>query len=164
MEADNNQVFNSEYNQQLIDDNYIEQYRISLESIEKVSEKRQNANSYFLTINTGICIAFSYLFSKDYPEQFKALNWIIPIAGILLSYFWLKLVKSYRQLNTAKFEVLHKIEKKLPIFLYTSEWKVLGEGKNKDKYTPLTSLEKLIPICFIIIYIATIICFIISLI
>lgn len=132
---------------------YLEQYKCYLEYIDKVSDRRQSANSFFLTLNTGVCAVLGFAFSKDSAAELKWLLWILPIAGIFSSYFWGRLVTSYRQLNTGKFAVLHLLEKHLPIAPYKAEWIAMGEGKDKSLYTPLTHLEVWIPRLFILMYI-----------
>jgi hypothetical protein len=146
-------ILNQNYDINKGDNLLVEQYKMYLESIEKVSEKRQNANSYFLTINSGICGALGFFLSTDLSSDYKSYFWLIPISGIMLSFFWYRLVNSYGQLNKAKFKILHQIEELLPLILYKSEWQMLGEGKDKKKYLPLTNLEIRIPFLFIMIYI-----------
>jgi hypothetical protein len=121
-------------------------------SIERNSDKRQNANSFFLTLNTGVLAAIGFLFTEDKPMQLKLLYFLLPIAGILASFFWLKVVHSYSQLNKGKFIVLNAMEKILPIAPFTAEWNVLGNGDDKKKYQPLTKIEKRIPVLFICLY------------
>ncbi len=146
-------LFNyTDVDKELISESFIEQYRLFLESTDKVTDKRQNANAYFLTLNTGVCSLIGYFLTKDITNQIKSLYWILPIAGILMSYFWYRLVKSYRQLNTAKFSILHLMEEKLPLSPSRAEWLALGEGKDKKIYTPLTDLESWIPKLFIAMY------------
>ncbi|MFZ1519296.1 MAG: hypothetical protein WAU11_11000 [Ignavibacteriaceae bacterium] len=129
-----------------------EQYKLYLELVDRISDRRQNANSYFLGINTALCAVIGYLFSKDIDSEVKPLIWFVPFAGIILSYFWYRLVKSYRDLNTAKFQVVHSIESKLPLAPYHAEWIALGEGNDSKKYTPFTHLEIWVPRCFILLY------------
>jgi len=131
---------------------FLEQYKSYLEYIDKVSERRQNANSFFLSLNTGVCALLGYIFSKDSAPELKSLIWVLPIAGIFLSYFWYRLVTSYSQLNSGKFAVLHLMEKYLPAAPYRAEWVAMGEGKDKSLYTPLTHLEIWIPRLFILMY------------
>lgn len=50
--------------------------------------------------------------------------------------------------NTAKFVVIHELEEQLPVALFRHEWHVCGHGKDKDKYVPLTHLERWIPWMF----------------
>jgi hypothetical protein len=130
----------------------MEQYKLYLEMLDRISERRQHANSFFLSINTGVCALIGYMFSKDAAVELKGFFWMTPLAGILLSYFWYRLIKSYRDLNSAKFEVVHLIEERLPLSPYHTEWLALGEGKDSKRYTPFTHLEIWVPRSFIIMY------------
>lgn len=135
------------------DEILFEQYKLYVELLDRISERRQHANSFFLSINTGICAVAGYLFSKDSTPELRSLFWCLPLAGILLSYFWFRMVKSYRDLNSAKFTVVHAIEERLPIAPYRAEWFYLDEGKDPKKYTPFTHLEIWIPRLFIVMYV-----------
>jgi hypothetical protein len=64
------------------------------------------------------------------------------------------LVKSYKALNTAKFKVIHEIEEQLPVALFDYEWHVCGKGKDREKYVPLTHLERLVPWMFGVLFLA----------
>ena len=68
----------------------------------QASERRQQVNTFFLSINTGACALIGYLFSNEASEELKVFLWLTPLAGILISYFWSQLIKSYRDLSTAK--------------------------------------------------------------
>jgi len=69
-----------------------------------------------------------------------------------MAWFWL--IRSYRQLNTAKFQVIGALEERLPASPYwRAEWFALGEGKDKSKYWPLTHLEQWVPLLFVAIYV-----------
>jgi hypothetical protein len=45
------------------------------------------------------------------------------------------------------------MEKQLPVQLFADEWTVLGEGKDKKKYRPVTELEMRIPWGFGALYV-----------
>lgn len=68
---------------------------------------------------------------------------IISAIGILLTWSWRWMLGHYRDLNTAKFEVLGEIEKRLPARpLVTAEWPVFTEKrKKKGTFRVLTELE-----------------------
>ncbi len=132
----------------------LEQYKLYVELVDRISERRQHANSFFLSINTGICAFAGYLFSKDSTPELRSLFWCIPLAGILLCYFWYRMVKSYRDLNSAKFLVVHALEERLPVAPYRAEWFLVDEGNDGTKYTPFTHLEIWIPRSFIVMYVA----------
>lgn len=131
---------------------YLEQYKVYLEHLDKLADRRQSSNSFFLTVNTGLCAALAFLCSKDTAEELRSLLFIIPFAGIMLSVFWERLVSSYRQLSTGKFEIVHRMEKHLPMAPYRAEWEVLGGGKDSSKYVPLTHVEVWVPRLFILLY------------
>ena len=130
----------------------MEQYKLFLGMLDRISERRQHANSFFLSINTGVCALIGYMYSKDTADELKVFFWITPLAGILLSYFWFRLIKSYRDLNSAKFKVVYAIEERLPLSPFKAEWHALGEAKDPKVYTPFTHLEIWVPRCFIAMY------------
>jgi len=126
----------------------LEQYKLYVNTAEKVSDRRQLANSFFLTINSILLTFTGYLATTSVRPWY----FVIPIIGVLISYFWLKTIKSYRQLNTGKFKVIHDLEKKLPFALFKDEWDYLGKGETKE-YVKLTVVESGVPIVFIFLYI-----------
>lgn len=126
-----------------------EQYKLYVEMADRISQRRQSANSFFLTINTALVGLVSYI-HVGRPEL--GFHWVIGLAGVILCFTWHRLVRSYKDLNTGKFKVIHEIEKKLPIQPYSDEWKMLGEGKAKTKYLPVTIGELIVPIIFAAIH------------
>jgi len=129
-------------------DALLEQYKLYVEMMDKVSERRGNANSFFITLHTvvlGIIGINGFSVEKYW--------WLIVILGLILSYVWGYLLQSYKLLNTGKFEVIHEIEKELPMNMYAYEWEILDYGKNRAKYWPISHLERIIPIVFAIVYI-----------
>jgi hypothetical protein len=134
-------------------DHLLAQYQLYVENMEKISDRSQNANNYFITINT---VLISFMGVLIQAKMFEPIVWIkslIAIVGIVIcAVFWF-LLRSYKQLNTGKFKVIHEIEQKLPIAIYDYEWKVLGEGKKKNIYFPFSHIEMIIPWVFGIIYV-----------
>ena len=72
-------------------------------------------NSFFLSLNIGITslmgdVALGRDEAADSP-------WVamVMIAGIVVSYLWYRIVRSYRDLNSAKFRVIHEIETLLAV-------------------------------------------------
>jgi hypothetical protein len=136
---------------ELYTEHYFQQYKLYLNSIEQISNRRAQANQYFITVNSAILVLIGLIF--QYSGNYKEFLMLFLCAfGLLISLIFYKLINSYQQINTGKFEVLHKIENNLPIELYKQEWRQLGEGKNKELYFPFSDIEKLIPIAFTIGY------------
>lgn len=124
---------------------YLEQYKMYLDGIEKISDRRHSANSFFLTLNTLLITVIGLTFQIDSLNNTFWLRIALSIIGILVNIIFYLLIKSYKQLNTGKFKVLHEIEKNLPLSLYKYEWEVLGSGKDKKKYWPFSHIEICIP-------------------
>lgn len=129
-----------------------EQYKLYVESIEKTSDRRQSANSHFLTINTALISIIGLSTQIKFFQEEKLVYLLLSLVGIIISILFWFLIRSYKQLNTGKFKVLHQIEEKLPISLYDYEWEILGEGKNKRIYLPFSHIELYIPFIFGLIY------------
>lgn len=122
----------------------VEQYKIYVEMADRISSRRATANSYFLSVNSAILAFVGYVTAAGSPDYL----WLLAIAGIALSYFWRALIQSYRNLNTAKWLVVHEIERRLPISPYDAEWIAMGEGKNPKLYRPISHIEAGVPIIF----------------
>jgi hypothetical protein len=71
------------------------------------------------------------------------------IAGILLCVLWFNIITSYRDLNTAKWEVVQQIEERLPISPYAAEWDAVERGRNPRLYRPLSHIERVVPWIFV---------------
>ena len=129
------------------------QYKICVEAADRISTRRNLANTFFLTLHTLIISTAVFACEKGLPLANKWLI-IFPLVAVLaLCYLWWRLLKSYRQLNTAKYKVIGEYERRLPSSPYWSaEWKALGEGKDPKLYKPLTDVEKWIPPVFGLLY------------
>ena len=126
----------------------LEQYRQYVESAEKISERRVSANNYLLTINAVLVTLYGFV-SAGGPNSYWTL--LVAITGILVSATWYRIIKSYRNLNTVKFLVIHEFEQHMPAAPYYYEWKIAGEGRAKT-YQPLSHLECWVPIIFMVLY------------
>ncbi|EGR2839825.1 hypothetical protein DU977_14240 [Vibrio cholerae] len=137
--------FSDNYNQYLF-----EQYKMYLEMADRISLRRQSANTFFLSLNTALVALTSYAKSSVDVTIFHYL--LTSLSGIFLCYVWYRLVLSYKNLNSAKFKVIHEIEKLLPLKLFEAEWEAVGRGKNKALYHPFTNLEMKVPWIFTGVY------------
>lgn len=66
---------------------------------------------------------------------------------------WYRLIRSYKDLNTAKFKVIHEIEQKLPCAPYDLEWEKVGRGKDSKLYLPFTHIEICVPWVFLALHV-----------
>jgi hypothetical protein len=132
----------------------LDQYKIYVEMADRVSARRALTNTYFLTLNSVIFTAVG-VFWKDRPT---ASTWFLIFPTIVLlgqCVAWFSLLRSYRQLNSAKYAVIGALEERLPASPYWSaEWTALGQGKSRLRYRPVTHLEQWIPVLFGLTYLA----------
>jgi hypothetical protein len=131
----------------------LEQYRLYVEMADNVSQRRHQTNAFFLTVNLALVTALSTLVTGSGSAAVGSGGVVIAaVAGIAFSHFWRRLVRSYRQLNSGKFSVVHHLETRLPARLYDAEWTALGRGMDPERYTPLTHLEEDVPVVFAALY------------
>ena len=129
-----------------------QQYKMYVDLMDRTSERRHKTNSYFLSLNVFLISLLGAIIATGLADL--KLGWTIfaTIAGMILCYSWYRLVRSYKDLNTGKFSLIHKIEEKLPLQLFAEEWKELGEGKEPQKYLPFTKIEMIVPWIFLVLY------------
>jgi len=121
--------------------NYFELYKLAVETADRISARRGIANSFFLTANTGIVFAGA----------------------------WWALLRGYRDLNSAKFEIILAMEERLPVRVYGDEWDRLRReplrfSLRRDarrawlaQYRELGRVERIVPWIFALIYAAEIV-------
>jgi len=131
----------------------LEQYKLYVEMADKVSSRRNLSNVFFLTLHTTIFTIIGFVLEKIELVNPKYLLLIPLTAIIILCISWWIILKSYRNLNSAKFSTIKELEKMLPVSPYAEmEWIKLGEGKDIKKYIPLTVLERWVPLIFAFLY------------
>ena len=133
---------NTEDNMQII----LAQWQTCVEMANSVSQRRDTMNNIFVTLNLAIIAAVSITW--DIKSLF------ILVAGIIVCIIWILFIRNYKLLNTEKFNVINKIEQKLPVKPFNDEWEKL---KNNKKYTDGTKLEKTLPIMFIVLYVVAVV-------
>jgi len=91
---------------------YFDLYNLAVEMADRTSARRGVANSFFLTVNTGVLALLGTVNARWYPAA----------GGVVLCVTWWALLKSYRDLNRAKFAVILAMEEQLPARVYGDEW------------------------------------------
>ena len=146
-------VYGPDYKEHLL-----EQYSLYVSMADNISSRRAMANTFFLSINT-ILVAIIGILSSEAPANlilFRSWTIAVAIAALCVSWTWLALIQSYKKLNTAKFEVIHAIERRLPAAGYAAEWSFLKAPVRKERYRELAKTESWVPKVFIAIYIVLI--------
>lgn len=126
-----------------------EQYKLYVDSAHKVSESRVSASNYLLTVNSLLLTVFGFVIVQVSGRWLV----VITVAGLLVSLAWYSMVRSYKDLNGAKFKVIHELEQELPAALFAYEWQQCDHGRGKA-YRPITHIERWIPCVFAAMYLA----------
>lgn len=128
-----------------------ELYKLFQESAEKVSDRRSQANTWMLSVNSALVAFYAFLEKgKEIIDASDRPLWLvaIPAAGLIICMAWAALLVSYRKLNHAKFSVLMEMEKEFPYPIYTREEELLRQNKRWN----LSKIERLIPWAFAMLY------------
>lgn len=129
------------------------QYELYVQLADRISERRQSANNFFLSISSALVGVGGYSVSRAEELMPLAYIWAMACAGILVGILWWRLITSYRDLNTAKFKIIHEMEGYLPFSPYRAEWSEVGGGKVSKLYMPVTHAERVVPIAFGILHV-----------
>ncbi|MCI4666528.1 MAG: hypothetical protein MRZ79_00100 [Bacteroidia bacterium] len=144
----NPQDFSSPRTKMLLD-----QYKLFVATAEKVSDRRNNANKFYISLLSGILgiIAFILKLENGLDEHINHLIFIVSgLLGIILCFVWIVNLQSYKQLNEAKFNAaINKMEEELPFQPFSEEYKYLEEQKN---FRSLSRVETIIPMLFMFPY------------
>ena len=134
----------------------LEQYKLYVQSAENVSSRRVASSRYLLTVNAALVALYGF------QSQILSLPWLallVPILGILVSLLWHRIIASHRNLNSIKFKIIHDLEQKLPVALYTHEWWLADGGRGK-RYRTITNIEQWIPLVFFVLHLILLIVFV----
>ena len=121
----------SEYGEKF-QEHLLEQYKLYVEMADRISSRRLKTNQFYISVLSGI-LALLSIFAKNQALSINNSFYLILISFIciLLCGIWYANIKSYKQLNKIKFEVIHDMESCLPYACYENEWNIEKEGKNK---------------------------------
>lgn len=108
----------------------IELYKIYVDTTSKTSETRMKINAFFVSINTIIIGSSSYVNPG-----------LLLFFGICINCLWIELIKSYRDLNNAKFKVIHGMEQQLCCKCFKQEEEIYKTIKRQS----ITNIEKRLP-------------------
>jgi hypothetical protein len=133
----------------------LELYKLTVEMADRVSARRGAANQFYLTLQStllGVPAIVSVISGDEFdPLRTTALAAIGAITSIT---WWLQL-RSYRDLNRAKFDVINRIEREyLPVQPFDDEWASLKKDplpKWRARYAELGFVERFIPLAFLLL-------------
>ena len=113
---------------------------------DRVSSRRTQIGQFHISLLSGLLALLSLVVRLGSSGNIMSMIFIaVAVLGIALCIIWYVNIRSYRQLNTGKFRVIHEMEKQLPFPCYAREWEILKEGNRGGEYLQLTHVEKYVP-------------------
>ena len=132
----------------------LELYKLAVEMSDRVSARRGTANTFYLTVQTAFVSALG-LSASTLHNTSDLGRLVVCLAGAAISVSWWLQLRSYRDLNKAKFSVINKIELDLPLQIFSDEWNSLKRDPIpgwRGRYAELGSVERFIPLIFVVLY------------
>jgi hypothetical protein len=126
----------------------LEQYKLAVEMADRTSLRRQMANGFFTTLLSALAVLFSILDKSEADPIRSAWPYVVPAIGVFLCLTWLLVIRSYRMINEAKYQVIVELEARLPAAVYASEWSKLSLHRHLE----LTTVERAVPALFLVAY------------
>lgn len=137
-------------------------YKLAVEMADRVSARRATANSFFLAAHAALTALVGVLHpavsvsAAAQAKPFPFASVLLALAGVTLAVAWWLSLRSYRDLNRAKFDVITSLEKHLPVQLFDHEWRLLKRDPVRmwrGRYAELGQVEQLVPVVFILLYV-----------
>lgn len=160
-----------------INDNYsFEELKLVYESAEKVTDRRISLNKFNYSICTAVFLAIAFIWNwaltnPKYAYAGILIALVLSTIATIFTFYWIRQIKDYKLLNTAKFEVINEISKHVyfhveggnvkitPFEPFTKEWEILKKlsalqqnTKYNIKALKSSNLEYFIPSAFRIIF------------
>lgn len=129
-------------------------YKLAVEMADRVSARRGLANQFYLSIQTlilGVPAVFQAIGQGESADPLRSA--LLAFVGCIISVVWWLQLRSYRDLNTAKFEVINKLESDFfETRVFSDEWAYLKKDpvrKWRPRYAELGTVEQLVPWVFL---------------
>ena len=117
----------------------LEQYNLCLQSADNASGRREASNRYLITLNVAL-LALYGLQSVGSVNLYLLVP--VALAGLIVSFLSLRIIRAYKNLNAAKFDVILKLEQYLPAAALGYEWELLKQPPKGKAYWPVSDLER----------------------
>jgi hypothetical protein len=139
-------------------DHLLEQYKLYVDLSDRTSARRNQMNSFYTSLLSGLLALITLITNKDIiafkNTKFQAAAFLAVAAlGMLLCIVWYLSIRSYKDLNSGKFKVIHELEQQLPFACFNKEWESLKKDSKYKGYLTQTTVEKAIPLLLAIPYV-----------
>ena len=136
----------------------LEQYKLYVQSAEQVSARRLASNRLLLALNVGL-VALYGVQPAGFGQGWWAL--CVPVLGVAVSVVWSRIIRSHKDLNRVKFDLILVLERHLPAAPYTWEWRLAEQGTGRS-YRAVTDIERWVPWTFVVLHIVLMIALVVD--
>jgi hypothetical protein len=127
---------------------------MSVEMADRVSARRGQSNQYYLTLQSAL-LGVPAVLSFGGAEFDPLRGMLLALVGAITSVTWWLQLRSYRDLNRAKFDVINRIEREhLPLQPFNDEWMSLKQDTLptwRARYAELGTVERFMPVAFFVL-------------
>lgn len=139
----------------------MKQYEMFVETSEELVRRKQNVNSFYISLNSLILGAISAVFVLGDQVQVlgtavslsTALVCLFTLVGGIICFSWHSVLQSYADLNSSKMKIIAYIESQLAYNLYDTEWQLVSKKMGNKKYKSFSKKEMFIAKLFVALYI-----------
>ena len=122
----------------------LEQYRIMIETSEKLMERRQETVNLYITLCTTILALIGASFAFNNLTVCGIILWLSGLILIILCHNWRLSLQAFDLNNTGKFEVINCMEKRLPAEMFECEYRY----NKMNGIRSFSSRERVLPLIF----------------
>lgn len=129
-------------------DSTLELYKLTVEMADRLAARRGAANTFFITLESALSAALGVWIGNGESLSIRKAMSLVAVSAMISVLWWIQ-VTSYRNISTAKFAVIHEIEKELSFGPYTREWALIKV--ERKRHVDLTKSERFVPFIFLAI-------------
>jgi len=144
-------------------DEIVNQYQLAVEMADRVSARRGQANQFYLAIESlilGAPFVVRSLGGLSHPDS-AVMTTLLSAVGAVVGVTWWLQLRSYRDLNRAKFAVITSLEERfLDAKIFSDEWKSLKKDPLpawRGRYAELGTVERFVPWIFVLLNVAALV-------
>lgn len=141
----------------------LDQYRLAVEMADRVSARRGQANQFYLSLESlilGAPFVLRSLGSLSHVDSAVMTTLLAAVGAVVGGTWWLQL-RSYRDLNRAKFAVINRLEGRfLHAKIFSDEWESLKKDPLpvwRGRYAELGTIERVVPWIFVLLNVGVVV-------
>ena len=129
-----------------------DQYKVVVESINKINDIRENSNNFWTSLNGAIIAGIAYLRDAERVSgsQKSYFIWTAIAVGVILALSWLSYLSAIKKNIDVRNKMLLQFEKYLPAKVFTI---AIAKNGRKQGRGSLSIKEMLVPGLFLLGYV-----------